>query len=63
MGPPARNVRHNANGDPTLDERILLYHFLEERDGRLVMPMEIFDVLDFLSDSDDSEDWIPDVYA
>ena len=55
MGPPQKNVRHNANGDPSLVERILLYDFLEERDGQLLLPLEIFDVLDFLSDLDDSE--------
>jgi len=55
VGPPQKNVRHNANGDPSLVERILLYDFLEERDGQLLLPLEIFDVLDFLSDSDDSE--------
>ena len=36
-------------------ERILLYDFLEERDGHLLLPLEIFDVLDFLSDSEESE--------
>jgi len=55
VGPPQKNIRHNANGDPSLVERILLYDFLEERDGQLLLPLEIFDVLDFLSDSDDSE--------
>ena len=55
VGPPQRTFRHNANGDPSLVERILLYDFLEERDGHLLLPLEIFDVLDFLSDSDDSK--------
>ena len=55
VGPPQKHVRHNLNGDPSLVERILLYDFLEERDGHLLLPLEIFDVLDFLSDSDSSE--------
>lgn len=55
VGPPQKNLRHNLNGDPSLVERILLYDFLEERDGHLLLPLEIFDVLDFLSDSEESE--------
>lgn len=55
VGPPQKQVRQNDNGDPSLMERILLYDFLEERDGHLLLPLEIFDVLDFLSDSDESE--------
>ena len=55
VGPPQKQLRHNINGDPSLVERILLYDFLEERDGHLLLPLEIFDVLDFLSDSEESE--------
>lgn len=55
VGPPQRVRRQNADGEQTLVDRLLLYDFLEERDGRLVFPLEYLDFLEFLSDSEDSE--------
>lgn len=55
VGPPQKHYRQNVDGDSETVERILLYDFLEERDGHLLLPLEIFDVLDFLSESDGSE--------
>ena len=55
IGPPQKHYRQNVDGDSETVERILLYDFLEERDGNLLLPLEIFDVLDFLSESDGSE--------
>ena len=61
VGPPQKSLRRNADGEGSLVERLLLYDFLEERDGHLVLPLELLDVLEFLSDSEESEwseiDW------
>ena len=38
-------------------QRLLLFDFLEERDGRVTIELEEFlDILDFLSDAEESED-------
>ena len=58
VGPPQKHIRRSgADGESSsLVERLLLYDYLQERDGHLVLPLELLDVLEFLSDSDES-DW------
>jgi len=54
VGPPKKPVRRaNADGNLTLVQRLLLYDFLEEREERLVLPLEYIELLDLFSDSDD----------
>lgn len=36
-------------------QRLLLYDFLEERDGRIVIPVDFLSLLDLLSDADDTD--------
>ena len=58
VGPPPKpSKRQNADGDLNMMQRYLLYDFLEERNGRLVLPLEFLDILDFLTDSDDDSDF------
>ena len=42
-------------GNLTLVQRLLLYDFLEERDGQLVLPLDFVELLDLYSD--DSDEW------
>ena len=56
VGPPQKHYRLNSNEDSFVVDRVLLYDFLEERDGQILVPLELFDALDFMSDSDDSGD-------
>jgi len=54
VGPPKKPVRRaNAEGNLTLVQRLLLYDFLEEREERLVLPLEYIELLDLFSDSDE----------
>ena len=53
VGPPQRRTRReNADGELSLVQRLIIYDFLEEREGRLMLPM---DILDLLSDSVSSD--------
>jgi len=57
VGPPKKPLRRtNADGNLTLVQRLLLYDFLEERDGQLVLPLDFVELLDLYSDSDDFSD-------
>lgn len=54
MGPPKKPVRRtNAEGNLSLVQRLLLYDFLEERDGQLVLPLDFVELLDLYSDTDE----------
>jgi len=56
VGPPKKPLRRaNADGNLTLVQRLLLYDFLEERDGQLVLPLDFVELLDLYSD--DSDEW------
>lgn len=35
--------------------RLMLYDFFEERDGRMVLPLDLMELLELLSDVDDTE--------
>lgn len=53
VGPPQRRTRReNAEGELSLVQRLIIHDFLEEREGRLVLPL---DILDLLSDSESSD--------
>ena len=57
IGPPKKPVRRtNADGNLTLVQRLLLYDFLEERDGQLVLPLDFVELLDLYSDTDELSD-------
>jgi len=57
VGPPKKPLRRaNAEGNLTLVQRLLLYDFLEERDGQLVLPLDFVELLDLYSDSDEWSD-------
>ena len=54
VGPPKKPVRRtNAEGNLSLVQRLLLYDFLEERDGQLVLPLDFVELLDLYSDTDE----------
>ena len=57
-GAPSADDPADADGvDRNLVQRLLLFDFLEERDGRVTIELEEFlDILDFLSDAEESED-------
>ncbi len=56
MGPPPRRPRRaNTDGELEFVERLLLYDFLEERDGRIVLPVDFIQLLDLISDADDTD--------
>ena len=57
VGPPKKPIRRaNADGNLSLVQRLLLYDFLEERDGQLVLPLDFVELLDLYSDSDEMSD-------
>ena len=57
VGPPKKPIRRaNADGNLSLVQRLLLYDFLEERDGQLVLPLDFVELLDLYSDSDETSD-------
>ena len=57
VGPPKKPVRRtNADGNLSLVQRLLLYDFLEERDGQLVLPLDFVELLDLYSDTDELSD-------
>ena len=57
VGPPKKPIRRtNAAGDLSLVQRLLLYDFLEERDGQLVLPLDFVELLDLYSDTDELSD-------
>ena len=57
MGPPKKPTRRtNAEGNLSLVQRLLLYDFLEERDGQLVLPLDFVELLDLYSDTDELSD-------
>lgn len=57
VGPPKKPVRRsNAEGNLSLVQRLLLYDFLEERDGQLVFPLDFVELFDLYSDEDDWSD-------
>jgi len=57
VGPPKKPLRRaNAEGNLTLVQRLLLYDFLEERNGQLVLPLDFVELLDLYSDSDEWSD-------
>ena len=54
MGPPTKPVRRtDRDGNMTMMQRLLLYDFLEERDGQLVLPLDFVELLDLYSDEED----------
>lgn len=54
VGPPKKPVRRaDRDGNMTLVQRLLLYDFLEERDGQLVLPLDFVELLDLYSDEED----------
>ena len=54
VGPPKKPVRRaDRDGNMTLVQRLLLYDFLEERDGQLVLPLDFVELLDRYSDEED----------
>jgi len=56
VGPPKKPLRRaDRDGNLTLVQRLLLYDFLEERDGQLVLPLDFVELLDLYSD--DSDEW------
>ena len=57
-GAPSSVDPFNVDGvDRSLVQRLLLYDFLEERDGRITIQLDEFlDILDFLSDTEDSDE-------
>lgn len=57
VGPPKKPLRRaNAEGNLNLVQRLLLYDFLEERDGQLVLPLDFVELLDLYSDSEEWSD-------
>lgn len=59
-GAPSADDPADADGaDRNLVQRLLLFDFLEERDGRVTIQQldEFLDILDFLSDTEESEDF------
>ena len=57
VGPPKKPIRRtNADGNLSLVQRLLLYDFLEERDGQLVLPLDFVELLDLYSDTDELSD-------
>ena len=57
VGPPKKPIRRaNADGNLSLVQRLLLYDFLEERDGQLVLPLDFVELLDLYSDTDEMSD-------
>ena len=54
-GAPSADDPFDADGtDRSLVQRLLLFDFLEERDGRVTIQLDEFlDILDFLSDTED----------
>ena len=57
VGPPKKPIRRtNAEGNLSLVQRLLLYDFLEERDGQLVLPLDFVELLDLYSDTDELSD-------
>lgn len=57
VGPPKKPIRRqNADGNLSLVQRLLLYDFLEERDGQLVLPLDFVELLDLYSDTDEITD-------
>ena len=56
-GAPSADDPLDVDGvDRSLVQRLLLYEFLEERDGRITIQLDEFlDILDFLSDTEDSD--------
>ena len=62
VGPPKKPIRRtNAEGNLSLVQRLLLYDFLEERDGQLVLPLDFVELLDLYSDTDELSDDEDDV--
>ena len=58
-GAPSADDPSDADGvDRSLVQRLLLFDFLEERDGRVttIQLDEFLDILDFLSDTEESDD-------
>ena len=54
VGPPTKPVRRtDRDGNMTMMQRLLLYDFLEERDGQLVLPLDFVELLDLYSDEED----------
>ena len=45
--------RADRDGYMTLVQRLLLYDFLEERDGQLVLPLDFVELLDLYSDEEE----------
>ena len=45
--------RTDRDGNMTMMQRLLLYDFLEERDGQLVLPLDFVELLDLYSDEED----------
>jgi len=57
VGPPKKPARRtNAEGNLSIVQRLVLYDFLEERDGQYILPMDFMELLDLYSDSDDWSD-------
>ena len=53
MGPPTKPVRRtDRDGNMSMMQRLLLYDFLEERDGQLVLPLDFVELLDLYSDEE-----------
>ena len=52
-GPPTKPVRRtDRDGNMSMMQRLLLYDFLEERDGQLVLPLDFVELLDLYSDEE-----------
>ena len=59
--PPKRSLRANADGELSLVERLLFFDFLRERnnlDDSDMLPLELLDLIDVLSDSDSEFDFL-----
>lgn len=53
VGPPTKPVRRtDRDGNMSMMQRLLLYDFLEERDGQLVLPLDFVELLDLYSDEE-----------
>jgi E3 ubiquitin-protein ligase makorin len=57
LPPPRPRKRHNADGDLNVMQSVILWDFLEERDSRLLFHINLEDMLDFFTDSDEDSDW------
>ncbi|XP_023211602.1 uncharacterized protein LOC111614457, partial [Centruroides sculpturatus] len=57
LPPPRPRRRRNQDGDLETMERIFLWDFFEVRDDQLLLQVDIEEMLDLFSDTEDESDW------